>query len=98
MKDPWYLPKSGVKDAPLQPHGELFVGCEHEEGLIFSWIQGHTIDISYVKIFATMEHTVLSSMMQRYIPPSEDESRGLTRELNLKNILFTFLPAPTRRF
>ena len=82
MTDPWYLPKSGAQNAPLPPNSELVVGCENEEGLLFSWSEGHTIDISYVKIFATMERTVFSSLMQRYVSPAEDKSRGLTRKLD----------------
>jgi len=72
---PWYIPKSGAKDAPLRPNDKLVVGCENEEGLLFNWSEGHTIDISYVKIFATMERTVFSSLIQQYVSPAEDTLR-----------------------
>lgn len=68
---------------PLQPHGELRVGCGDVDGLL---LRGHgsrrgTSDITYIKIFATKERTRFSFLMQQRKSLLEERLRGLARKL-----------------
>lgn len=81
-KVPWYAPPPGMKDAPLRANNELIVGSGKEEGLLFNWTPGRAFDVSYIKIFVTMERTQFSSLaMQRYTSSAVDSLEGLSSHI-----------------
>ncbi|KIJ45998.1 hypothetical protein M422DRAFT_46320 [Sphaerobolus stellatus SS14] len=72
---PWY-PSSSTNQVKLQAGQRRTIGCGDEEGLLFTWKnKDKEVELSYLKVFATKEHTNFSFLMQQYISPTEDRVR-----------------------